>query len=254
MLKGKIYNYFQSKESKREISKEITFAPSYFTSCKRQIFYKKIGQEASNPISEASYFKMALGSSSHEKIQDILKDIGILQECEDMKTIDYKGLTFNYRLDGIVEIEGKKYIIEIKTVYAAGFRSIEEKPKSDHFIQLQCYLNFENIEDGLILYVGRDNGFIVEHYIKRDSQFVDNKIDELKELKKMIEKKELPDKDFQIQLKNTGEGISEYFTKDKIKYKSNWQCSYCAYHDKCWSKELQEIKNNKFYINKEFIK
>jgi hypothetical protein len=256
MLKNLIYEYFKKENEARTPQDSVTFAPSYFTSCKRQVFYKKTGTEVSNPIDEAAYFKMALGTASHEKIQSIISKLGILQECEDMKTIEWNGSTWNYRIDGIVEIDGKRYVLEIKTVYGTGFRYIEEKPKENDFMQIQLYMLFENIADGLILYVGRDNGFMIEHYVKSTpgvQEQLKNKGNELIKLKSMIENKQIPDRDFQIQLKNTGEKISEDFTKDKVKHKTAWQCSYCQWKDNCWQTELEEIKKHDFYIDGQFI-
>jgi CRISPR/Cas system-associated exonuclease Cas4 (RecB family) len=251
MIKNKIYDYFLKKEKDRPQPDEITFAPSYFSDCKRKIFYKKTGQEISDPISEAGYFKMALGSSSHEKIQSIIKELGILQEAEDLKTIEYGGLTFNYRLDGIVEIDGKKYVLEIKTIYGAGFRNVEEYgAKPEHMLQCRLYMEFEKVDRGLILYVGRDNGMMMEFVIERNgNEDIKKIINDLKILKNQIENKVLPDKDFKIQIKNTGEKLSEDFTKDKVKYKTDWHCGYCSYKSHCWKDVYSVIKNKKFYIN-----
>jgi len=263
MLKEKIYDYFLEKEKEAKAQKEITFAPSYFNACRRQIFYKKTGIEPSNKITESAYFKMALGDSSHVKIQQIISDLKNVKmlEYEKEKTIDFVGLIFNYRVDGIIEINNEKYILEIKTIYGAGFKYIENEPKKEHLLQMYLYMNFEKIRKGILLYVGRDNGFMVE-YIYDINQMKDienetrNKIKELKELKKMIEGKKIPDRDYQIVIKNngitdtvTGElNLSFEFTKNKIKYKSDWQCNYCQWRDLCWKEELEKIKNYKFYI------
>ncbi len=36
MIKEKIYDYFKLKEQIKEIPEKVTFAPSYFSDCKRK--------------------------------------------------------------------------------------------------------------------------------------------------------------------------------------------------------------------------
>jgi len=260
MLKEKIYQYFSEKEKKQfDDTKEINFAPSYFKDCKKKIFYKKTGESESNPISEAGFVKMEMGKSIHDKIQNILKNMKILSEAEDYKGKEYQGLKIIYRLDGIIEIDKKKIIIEIKTVYASGFNSIENEPRENDLIQLILYMELEEIDDGILLYIGRDNGFMVEYNIRRGNKIygkickkILDKIAELKKLKEQIENKELPDRDFKIQLKNKDGEISEKFQKDKVSYKSDWQCSYCQWKNLCWKDYYEEIKNHSFCIDGKF--
>jgi hypothetical protein len=260
MIKEKIYDYFLDTEKKPEAQEDVTFAPSYISSCERQIYYKKTGQAVTNPISEAAYYKMAMGTCIHDYIQKLIENIdgAKLIECENLKNITIDGIEFNYRLDGILEINGKKYILEIKTTYGAGARYIEKDgEKPDHKQQMYMYMNFENIENGILLYICKDSGFMIEFVyegIKLRNGWFSEKIEQLKKLKSKIETKQIPDRQYQIRMKNVGGEISENFTKDKVKYKSDWQCSYCQWKNECWKDALNEIKNNKFYIDNEFIK
>jgi len=258
MIKEKIYDYFLKTETERQQQETITFAPSYFSDCKRKIYYKKTGEPITNPIDSAGYFKMELGKSGHLLIQNILKnipDIKIL-DIEKKGYAELETIGYNYYVDCIAEIAGEKWIIEIKTIYGAGFNYIEKDgAKPEHELQLQLYMKFEQINHGMILYVGRDNGFMLEFpYIGiKDEKTIIEKAKELRKLKLMIECRQIPDKDFNIVLKNCGENISDNFTKDKEKYKSDWQCSYCGYKNACWKNELAEICNRKFFIAGKFI-
>lgn len=272
----KFYRHFE-QERTYEKQDPVTFAPSYLSSCKRQIFYKKTGTKPSNPIDLAGYFKMDVGKVVHERLQGILKGLGMLVSAEEHRTIEYKGLTFNYYYDGTIEHEGERILVEIKTVYAAGFRAVENAPKDDHIFQTLSYMMFEKIPRAIILYVGRDNGYMIQHNIRyfnnkktgKQNLFVNNtkgghditqylswwlqKVNSLVALKPMIEKGTLPERDFEIVMKNLGKEISFAFQKDGEKYKGDYQCSYCQWKNKCWASELQEIKKHKFYIGGEFI-
>lgn len=263
MLKELIYEYYENERLKKESeNKEVrlNMAPSYMTSCKRQLFYKKINMKVSNPIDTHTYIKFGLGNATHEMIQNLIEKLGFMIECEDFKNIEWEGLEWIYRIDG--KIRDKKdnvYIAEIKSIYSNGFRMIENKAKEDHEIQLLLYMIFEKIDKGLILYIGRDSGFMVEYNYTLKSlkekykNMFSEKLSELKQLIIDIKNNILPDRDFNIVLKNYKGDIKDKFTKDKVNYKSDWQCSYCNFKDLCWKYEIKEIKNHTFYIDGKFI-
>jgi len=254
----KIYQYYEQKESTKEPSKEVTFAPSYFNDCHRKIFYKKTGKEQSDPISLPAFFKMDMGNAGHEKIQSVIEKLDGIEmiECEDMKSIDYKGLTFNYRIDGKIKAEDKTYILEIKTIFGYGWKVVEEAPKPEHVIQLYLYMHFENIENGIILYVDRGNGHMKQYdyamadFNGKQDEYISNGIEQLKKLKEQIEHNEIPDRGYRACFKWDGEMIKEEFTKEKVKYKADWQCSYCSWKKECWKDIIEQMGNDKqFYIN-----
>jgi hypothetical protein len=266
-IKQLIYNYFEQETSSKKKRDKVSFGPSYLDKCARQIYYNKTKTPESNPIDTHTYIKFAMGNSVHDSLQGIFQKMGIWIEGEDFKEIKYQGLDWIYRIDGLLDIEGEKRIVEIKSVYASGYNFVEKKPKDDHIKQLIMYMLFEKIDKGSLIYIGRDNGYIIEYLLCNNqiwrldgnSQFLIGQYPKigykrLKDIKDKIEKKELPERDYQINLKNTGDSISISFTKDKKKFKTAWQCSYCNWKDLCWEKELKEIKNNKFYIDGKFIK
>lgn len=255
MLKEKIYEFFESENKTKEYKEqEVNFAPSYINACKRQIYYKKLKIQPSNLIETHAYIKFAMGDSVHEKIQSILFNMGYWQEGEDWKEIIWQDLKWIYRIDAKLKIDDNLYICEIKSSYFSGNKAIEHEAKKEHILQLMMYMVFENIEHGIILYIGRDNGLMYEYHYSLEalkekySNFMTNKLKELKDLKEKIENKIVPDRDFEIVLKNNNGDIKDYFQKDNIKHKSDWQCSYCQWKDLCWEKELEEIKNKSFFI------
>lgn len=264
MLSKIIYNYFDSKRLEKE-SKEkaigLHMAPSYMTKCKRSIFFSKTNTPASNPPEAHAYIKFELGNDAHEMMQAILKNIGIWIEGEDLKEVNRFGFDWKYKIDNMIKDEsGNKYIIEIKTTYAKGFINIEKEPKMEHEIQLMMYMLFENIERGILLYIGRDNGRLVEYNYslqmlkeKHEKWFI-QKIAELKKLMDQISNRELPDRDYQIQVKNNNGLLSEDFQHKTVKYKTDWQCSYCSYKNLCWKEVYENMEGNAFYINGQFIR
>lgn len=269
MVKEYIYNYFNDLK-KIEHKEKITFSPSSFFECKRKLFYKHFGEAHSNPIDKHSQLKMELGNTTHLMIQDILKKQGIYKSGEELKNTTYEGLEFNYKIDGLLEINNNKYLLEIKTIYGAGFNSIQKQPKEEHIFQIIAYMKFEGLNKAVLLYIGRDNGHMIEYKIKIENETLyigqnqfnkynylekfDDKVNELKTLHYLITIGDIPVKDYKIVMKNTNEEISYDFIHNKEHYKSDWQCAYCTYKTKCWVKEIEQMTKYKYYINGEFIK
>ena len=198
---------------------------------------------------------MRFGSAGHDVLQGIFKDLGILVEAEDLKEIDYKGIKFFYRIDGSLLIDSDEYIVEIKTVYANGFRMVEQEPKADHVIQIASYMAFEEKKRGILLYAGRDNGRLLQYNLESNGDFLINgkpanefraiwseKVNALSGLKKDIEDKNLPGRDYKLYAKKVNGKINFEYQKDGEKFKTDWQCSYCAYRSKCWN--LEKFINN----------
>ena len=265
MLKERIEEHYQKGQQYNPRTRDVKdasvfFNPSSFSTCKRQIYFKKIATKITNPITTTSYLKMAFGTVLHEKIQAIVKSLGILIEAEKLKVASFGGLKFRYKTDGIIIINGMRYIMEIKTTYAQGLRAVRDAPKPEDVIQMSLYMLFEHVENGILLYVGRDNGFLKEYVINVGNPLyrialdtISKKIQDLKVLAVNIKTREVPARDCQIVLKNNKGDVSEKFQKDKKTFKTNWQCSYCQWKDMCWKNELNEISNHKFYIDGVFI-
>jgi hypothetical protein len=264
MLEKMLYDYFLETDNNRnekEFDSEGTlfFNPSSFSACKRQIFYKKRYVAPSNPIDAASYLKMDFGSVLHSRIQDIVKKMGILIDAERLKVKEFGGLSFRYKVDGIIVLNRQRCLLEIKTTHAGGLRAVKRDPKPNDVIQMSLYMLFENIKNGILLYVGRDTGYMIEYYITQECDAhkaaiaeIQKKIPELKQLKVQIKSGIMPERDGCIEMKNSSGKISEDFQKDKARCVSDWRCRYCQWHDLCWKTELEEIKHHKFFLNGKF--
>jgi CRISPR/Cas system-associated exonuclease Cas4 (RecB family) len=264
MLNEKIYDYFEKTDNNRSVKvfkseDTVHFNPSSFSACKKQIYLKKRNIAPSNPIDAASYLKMDFGSTLHSRIQDIVKKMGILIEAERLKVKEFCGLHFRYKTDGIIILNRQRHIMEIKTTHAGGLRAVKHDPKPGDVIQICLYMLFERIKSGILLYVGRDNGYLIEYYMTQECDAyktaiaeIQKKIPELKQLEAQIKSGIMPERDCQIALKNKDGVISEKFQKDKKAYRTDWQCGYCAYKNMCWETELEEIQDHKFFIDGEF--
>jgi hypothetical protein len=265
MLNEQIYEHFRKTDThgSAKVFKSgdsVFFNPSSFSSCKKQIFYKKRYIAPSNPIDAASYLKMDFGSTLHTRIQGIVKSMGILIEAERLKVKEFDGLSFRFKTDGLIVLNKQRTIMEIKTVSSGGLRVVRDEPKIDDVVQMVLYMLFENVAHGVLLYIGRDSAFIEEYAIhaedyqyKKALNAITEKVKELKILEGQIKNGVMPGQDCQLAMKNTNGVISEKFQKDKVMRTSDWQCQYCQWHDLCWQNEMEEIKKHNFFINGEFI-
>jgi len=266
MLVERIYHYFDDKRVKKEAerqardSKDFNIAPSYLTGCARAIYYNKTGEPATNPTSTHSYIKFELGNMTHEMVQGLFQNIGAWEEGEDLKEINWNGFRWLYRIDGKLIFDGVPYLMEIKSAYANGWNDIEKAPREDHVLQLYCYLEFEKVERGIILYIGRDNGRLKEYHFSLDAlrekyaEKMEEYLENMAGLKKSYEEKRAPDRTFNIAMKYYNGEIKYMFQKDKVRH-YQWRCDpkYCQWSDLCWKEEKEQIKKHTFFIDNQFI-
>jgi hypothetical protein len=259
MLTSAIYAYFdgiRQEKEKQEAGPVDHVSPSYFNKCIRQLWYKKSNTPASNPLESHSYIKFELGHATHEKIQNVLKEMGLWVRGETFQEKHFLGFKWVYRIDGeIKDKNGNRYIMEIKSIYASGYTAKEKEADADHELQLYFYMLLENIDRGIILYIGRDNGRMIEyHYTKETLQhkygpYIQERQQKLHRLFQLLETKELPEREYNAVFKNVGNELSDSFQKDNLKYKTDWQCSYCQWKGLCWDDVIQGMKEYKFYYN-----
>ncbi|KKM64648.1 hypothetical protein LCGC14_1499160 [marine sediment metagenome] len=271
------YKHFNEQETSEYNPKDPHFAPSYLANCGRQTYYKKTNTKPSDPISDTSLFKMHFGKIQHQGLQDILvKMPGYkIVEMEKENDIEYQGLKFKYFIDCIIEwgedvtegmnVFGKteQYIIEIKTIFGRAVDFIKKEPKEDHMLQTLSYMGFKKIKKAIILYIDRGSGYQVQHNIESNGDLTLNgkeinhyrkiwadKIHELSWVKAAILAEQLYARQYNIVIKKINGSLVFDFQKDSVKYKSDWQCTYCQYKTECWQEVIGGMakKGRNFYI------
>lgn len=88
----------------------------------------------------------------------------------------------------------KRYVLDIKTSNTRNFLYAKENgPKENYIVQLNIYMYALGIEQGLILYINKDNNDLLEFEIKLDKFLVETILEELTgELNWYGRKSELP--------------------------------------------------------------
>lgn len=224
------------------------------TACQRQLYYKHTGQPISDPVEAGGLWKMRMGDAIHSLIHEFLQKRGydIVDEVSLKKTYPNLTLPLSMRVDALFGLRDKIYGVEVKTTYGAGVVNIKKTgtPKPEHLAQICLYADAYGVDDWILMYIGRDNGYRCQfelHY-DREKQVLKgagdvhlyNLLTKLVNLEIAIEEGELPERDFWAAIKN-GE-IKDMFQKDNVKYKSVWNCVYCGYRTHCWKDELERCK------------
>ena len=142
---------------------------------------------------------MTNGIKGHERIQQAIKDSGILIEDEFKITYDDPPI-FGYG-DALVEWDGEELLLEIKTAMQEGFeyRKKSRKAKTGHLVQLLIYMKILKKRKGVILYENKNNHELLaipvevnDYYVK----WVDQTFEWMRTVRKAWENKTLPTKNY----------------------------------------------------------
>lgn len=215
--------------------KSRAFAPSGFR-CDRYQWFKLRGTEVDEiPNPDAAMDFMAdVGTAIHKRVQrTLIRRLGddwisvrryldqnpmkfeyILDEPESED--EYETLIsiisppVKFACDGIVRIDGKLYLLEIKTCDLKSIESLS-KPKDSHMDQIRCYSSLLGLRGVLVLYVDRQLGTTKCFEVR----FTDD------------EHKEVIDKMYRIM-----DMAERNLAPEKLSV-GGYMCSNCAYQLKC---------------------
>nr|BDD45667.1 hypothetical protein 15 [Desulfobacterales bacterium] len=110
------------------------------------------------------------GHAVHTRLQGYLGQVGLLTQAEvPVKNTEYEILGHT---DGIIEADGVRGILEIKSINSMQFHGLHE-PKLEHLIQSNIYMFCSNIPRACILYECKDNQALKEFYVQQDHQVLD---------------------------------------------------------------------------------
>ena len=142
---------------------------------------------------------MTNGIKGHERIQQAIKDAGIM--IQDEFKITYEDPPIFGFGDALVEWDGEELLLEIKTAMQEGFeyRKKSRKAKTGHLIQVLIYMKILKKRKGVILYENKNNHELLaipvevnDYYIK----WVDQTFEWMRTVRKAWEDKLLPKKNY----------------------------------------------------------
>ena len=251
-----------NKEQREKHGVKKSHYPSEMTDCMRKLWYRWNSAIESNPIEGRNLLKMAIGNVIHDFVFSLLekKGVQIVNEIEFKFQCEGSVFPVSGRIDYLfVDGDGKLTGVEVKTTSGYGTDSIIKAnfPKLEHLSQVGVYTSCTEVKRFIVLYIDQqkswkkqfsvnniDGKIYVEDAIYEGFNF-EKVCEKIRKIENNFHTSTIPDRDFQIAIVD---GIEkDKFTKDKIDYKSAWQCQYCQYHDLCWSEIIKQATVGKFY-------
>lgn len=229
------------KESSQPIPSDY-FRPSSLAGCQRMLYYMRKGAEQDKEkIDDVWAYNMVgileSGTDRHERIQRVIQEMdktGSLKMLDIEKVVKEirkwgvktefvkwnedktearcknEDLRIYFQPDGVVEFEGKRMLLEIKTANIYKFNNVKKAnaPLEEHIIQASAYGMGLDIDEIMFFYEDRD---FTQHHLmlytitEEDKDYIRKKV---AKVDKCIQEDELPEAE-----------------KEK--------CMYCSYKQKC---------------------
>ncbi len=208
-----IDNFLKRERKPKGIGK---YYPSEIGMCLRKIWYSyKFPQEV-----EPTMLKIfEMGNMIHDFVVEVLKSeknphVELLKSEFPFK-VKVDDFVISGRIDDLILLKtnGTKLLVEVKSTGDVGYIN---EPSPHNVAQLQLYLHFLKIENGILLYVDKRNLQSRVFNIKYDEKIANKTIDRFKKLHKHLVSNTLPD------------------PEGRIFPEMNWMCRFCEYRDKCY--------------------
>lgn len=179
MLVERLDQYFQREERSRP---RDYFYVSEVGKCPRQIYYSIKGFPRP-PVDGLTARKLAVGDDAHKRLAQALFGMGVVVAAE---VPIPPGNLFHGRCDLIVSLDGKNYVVEIKTAHPYSFDQMATGPRRDHHLQLQLYLHYFGIPQGIVLAENKATQELKEFVVPLDTDEVGRVVRAFARLKQTI--------------------------------------------------------------------
>lgn len=186
-------------------------------SCLRKAYLDITHEAESEKLSAKQIRVFENGNYVHDRIRKYLKPI--LKEQEIPVYDKELGLSGSY--DGVVIIEGKEVMIEIKSINSF----MVDKPMENHVKQIMLYMHLSGIKKGVLLYESKPNQEIFEFEVDYDENIANEGLEFFRVLKQHIGYRKIPN-------------ISNDY--DKGKYPCMWGKEKCPYWRHCYGDGMEQ--------------
>lgn len=213
MLKELINQHYADKVKNR---KQDHFYITDAGKCPRQVFFKFKDYPRKEPEPRVMRI-FDHGDYTHLRLSSVLFSLGIVRAVE----VDIPPQSnIHGRADAIIGIEGKPYVVDFKTCSHFKFTKMNQ-PQPDNAKQLQLYLHYFKIPQGILLYEDKNTQEIKEFVVDYDKESAQDILNKFEKLKQQIENDEIPS-----------------VPKDIEK----WRCKYCDYREECQKIEKSKLE------------
>jgi CRISPR/Cas system-associated exonuclease Cas4 (RecB family) len=214
MLKELIDQFYLEQQKNKE---QTRFYITDVGKCHRAVFFKfkNAPREKADPRILRIYER---GEHLHRNIFNILYRlrIGLTTEVSIPAQEIISG-----RADAIICLNNRNYVLDIKSINSMIFKKMTQ-PKEENVYQLQLYLHYFKIKEGILLYIDKDQQDIKEFLVSYDENLVRSLLKDFESLRDKINKNIVPQR--------------------LPDYPQNWQCQYCQFRTVCQMAEGKEMK------------
>jgi len=159
------------EENQREFGEKIHVTEA--CGCLRYAYFRRTVKLKPEP----NYY-IFMGIAIHDSI---------LKYISDQTEVHVENDVLTGYADAIIEINGEKYVLELKTVVR-----LPNKPYKTHVEQLNCYLNMLGVEKGIIVYIQRSDGRKAVFVVNRDPDLFTVTLDKARYLRKCLDEGKPP--------------------------------------------------------------
>ncbi|MCD6094679.1 PD-(D/E)XK nuclease family protein [bacterium] len=206
MLVELIDKYYQDKRDERN---QEHFYVTDVGKCPRAVYFsmKHYPREKTDPRALRIFDR---GDITHQRLMSTLFGIPEIRVVASEIDIPSKAL-FHGRADAIISFNNKLYIVEFKSSSEFKFRKLEG-PENAHRKQLQLYMHYFKIPQGVFIYENKNTQDLKEFEERYDPDLCKRVISDFEILKKYIEDEIIPPKPKDLE---------------------PWQCDYCEFRKVC---------------------
>jgi CRISPR/Cas system-associated exonuclease Cas4 (RecB family) len=216
---------FLEEDQKHQFRQAKGFYPSDDKMCARYWVYlfRGVPIEQNHDARLLRIFDM--GNDVHERYERYFREMGILIEAE-MKVPDRDGYPkVRGYIDDVIKWGGGegRAIVEMKSIGDRGFdfRIKYKKPKKDHIHQIQMYMHYTQIHDGMVVYENKNTQQILVFTVEYDEEYCEKVMKKYRKFHQAYKDGILPVRPYKRTSKN---------------------CEYCRVRELCWNDKNEGVK------------
>lgn len=216
--------YLAQRRPAGELTKK-TFAPSGIgyghNRCARYWYQAFNGANFEDTVDAVGVANMSNGSFTHERVQKIFEETGLLVEQE--REVKLESPPIRGFVDVIIKMDGEEVVGEIKSTNsrAFSFRQNSMSPSINHLYQILIYLKATGINKGFMYYENKDDQtflIIPVTLNERNEKIINDAFEWLRRVRKNWE---------------DGEGTNSHIPQRAFTRKSV-SCKGCPLYRTCW--------------------
>ncbi len=206
--------------------------PSAAGSCARQTAYKVHYPDEGEPILPRGITTFLHGDLLHEQERWLISQVAPLSRIEEVVSLDFGAPIGEVtgQTDGVVNIGGTDYVLDVKSISRFGFRDVEANGARDyHQTQLNVYMAALGIKQGLVWYFNKDTGHRYAAPVDYDTGLLSEAWRRFEAVASSTPDN-LPEREYepQVEIRRGKQTGREYLP---------WQCTYCQFTHLCWEPE-----------------